>query len=259
MQRRATAPQAPYNRESRAVTSTLFRLRCAGILVGALIASAAQAQVAGIHVPAGGQVQLAGGELRVGCADLSVAGVFNAGSGRVGILDSLLVDPGGQFALGSATLPTTSRTFSAGTGRAELGDDCAASSRIVGVDGFHALSIQSSLGKRFLLVAGRTLQISAALQVSGVDGQNVRVESDPIAEPSYVRLAAGAALALDHVNLRAGNVHLLCSPPPSPLSACAATDPHKEFPCPGRLPLRPCCPPCWPRLPPARRWLPTSS
>lgn len=222
MQKRATAPQAPFNRESRAVTSTLFRLRCAGILVGALIASAAQAQVAGIHVPAGGQVQLAGGELRVGCADLSVAGVFNAGSGRVGILDSLLVDPGGQFALGSATLGMggdllNAGTFSAGTGRAELGDDCAASSRIVGVDGFHALSIQSSLGKRFLLVAGRTLQINAALQVSGVDGQNVRVESDPIAEPSYVRLAAGAALALDHVNLRAGNVHLFgIGPPPAP-------------------------------------------
>lgn len=213
---------APHNRESHEVTSSLFRSRYTGLLVGALIASAAQAQVAGIHVPAGAQVQLDGGELRVGCVDLSVAGVFNADSGRVGVLDSLLVDPGGQFALGSATLGMggdllNAGTFSAGSGRAEFGDDCAASSRIVGVDGFHALSIRSSIGKRFLLVAGRTLQISGALQIAGVDGQNVRVESDPIAEPSYIRMAAGAALELDHVNLRAGNVHLLgIGPPPAP-------------------------------------------
>ena len=193
----------------------------AAAVLALILGTPAFAQQAGIHVPAGASVDVATGELRASCLDLTVAGNFRAGGAQLGVLDTLQIASGGQFDAGSAQLRLggdllNAGSFSPATSRFEFTDDCGSVSTVLGIPGFHELVIRSTTGKRFQLEAEHILEITGGLQIVGAPGLDAQVVSNPISLPAYIRLGPDALLDLQHVNLPAGNVFLLGLPPPPP-------------------------------------------
>jgi hypothetical protein len=204
----------------RTLCATCGRLRgllASAALVGLAVSGAAPAQNPGIHLPAGGEIRMAAGELRSACIDLHVDGVFRAESGSLATIDSLLIGSGGQFLAGSARLRIGGDLINAGQfqtagSRFDFVDGCTATSRILGVAGFHQLAFSTDSGKRFELESGRTLDISGGLTVQGTPSLPAQVVSSNTAA-AFIRLGPGASASVTNADLPGGNVYILGGSP----------------------------------------------
>lgn len=118
---------------------------------------------ADVVIPAAGSITLAGGEIRVGCADLVVAGVLSLDTGRLSNLRDITVQPGGVLNgnAGAITLSGELSVLPGGTynpGQASLSYDTLCKSSAVaapipaaGTVGLIALALAMALLAAFSL------------------------------------------------------------------------------------------------------------
>lgn len=177
-----------------------MRLRDAACALAiCILASSALGQ--GITVGAGAEWSMGDANLDLGEGDLAVAGGFGAGSGLVGRVRDLDIQPGGALQGGSATIEicgdwTNAGTFDPGTGRVRFVDGCGrTTATILGSSSYFDLEIATSSAKAYAFEAGQTTTVSNSLTLAGVSGNRLRIESTSPGGEAFLDLQGSQSIA----------------------------------------------------------------
>lgn len=179
-----------------------------------LLAIAMAVNAAAIRVPADASLGVAAGQVRAACADLSVNGVADAGSGALLALRHVEIAVDGMVAGGSGRIEVGGDWRNQGVFQPEDGtvafvDGCATSSTLSGELRFNRLEFVSNSGRSIVLPAGRVTSVTQHLRIDGSGGAPIDVRSSSASQPAFLCLLPGATSSLQNVDLAAGNVRLL--------------------------------------------------
>ncbi len=147
-------------------------------LVTTCVASGAQ-----VTVGNGSSLDLGAGSLDLGCADLTVAGTFSAGTIGFTEARNVTIEPTGLLNGDSATLETTgdwdgAATFVAGTSTVQLVDGCGLASAIVSGDTtFANLEMTTTSGFLYRFTSGSTQTVTGAFTLLGTEGNLLTIRS----------------------------------------------------------------------------------
>ncbi|MFL5521158.1 MAG: DUF4214 domain-containing protein [Gemmatimonadales bacterium] len=175
----------------------------------ALLAASASASAASVVVPPGATMSLGSGSVELACADLAVQGTLSVAGGDVGIVRDLSIASAATLDAGSGLIEvggnwSNAGTFSRGTSTVVFADGCATSPvQLTGNTSFANLTLQSGIGRTFVLPAGGATTVAGILTLTGMPGLPIQVTSASPAQPAYIALAPGATVSSNHVLLGA--------------------------------------------------------
>lgn len=152
---------------------------------------------ADLVVPAGGSTNLGGGVVDLACTDVVVGGTLSLGGGRLDNVRSVIIQSGGNIALGTGGTITLAGDWSNGGGSLNPGTGtvffvdapaCATSSTISGNSDFYRLSIVSTLGKLYRFAAGSSQNVQHQLTMTGTAASALRIESTVAGQYANINL-----------------------------------------------------------------------
>ena len=155
---------------------------------------ATHAGAAELTVGSGASFDLGTGRLDLGCADLTVAGTFSAGTLGFDAARDVVIEPGGVLNGNSAMLEVTgdwdnAGGFNAGTSTVRLADGCSQLGAIIsGNTSFANLDMSTTSGKRWSFVAGTTQTIASALTLLGASGNLLEIRSTSAGSAAFFNL-----------------------------------------------------------------------
>jgi hypothetical protein len=178
-----------------------------GILCGAAVFGlATAASAAQLTVGSGASVDLGTGSLVLGCADLSIAGTFSAGTVGFTQARDVGIGPTGLVNGDSATLEVAgdwenAGTFNAGTSTVQLVDGCGLSSAVItGNSTFYELVMTTLTGKLYSFAAGSTQTVAQSLSLTGASGNLLTIRSTVDGEEAFIDLEGSAST--DYVDVK---------------------------------------------------------
>ena len=160
---------------------------------------ATTAGAAGVSVESGAKLALGIGTLAANCADVSVSGTLDVGSGLLDGARAVSVQPGGSLLGGEGTIRAAgswinSGSFLAGTGTVELADGCSVTGlSIEGASRFANLTLATTTGKQFTFEAGSTQTIGGLLSLSGAPGNLLRIRSTRMGTTAFLNVQGASA------------------------------------------------------------------
>lgn len=177
-------------------------LQVAGLLILGALAQAAPE----LRVGAGSSLRLGDNVLRMGCADVFVAGTLEAGSVGIDGVRDVAIGGGGMLDAQSATLSLAGSwqnlgSFVAGASQVEMTDGCSLlSATISGDTTFNDLSLQSASGFQYSLGVGSTQTVGGSLSFLGTSGSLLQLRST--SDGNAAALEAQGAVSASFVDVR---------------------------------------------------------
>jgi len=161
-----------------------------------------------VEVGSGGAFSLGNGQLDLAGGELRVDGLLEVGSGHVENIGTIVIN--GNVDGGTGLMEVWGDwinlgTFSAGSGDVHLLDTGGQASEILGETTFANLSLTSTAGGRFVLESGLEQRILGTLTILGLDGTPLQVESTSPPQPAFLWLDPAGTQAIDNVGV--SNVH----------------------------------------------------
>ncbi len=188
----------PFRGNRLKTAKSLFGL-CLGLCMSTCLA-------AGIAVPSGASMDLAGGQLAAAGGDAAIGGTLQLGSGALVGLRNFTLSGGGQTSLGSGLVElfgdwSNAGNLDAGSSQVRFVDGGLASSGILGSSTFSSLSFVSSTGKRYLFQSGATQTVTNALTIQGTASAPIQFDVTSPGSVANINLSSSGSQAIQHVGV----------------------------------------------------------
>jgi len=175
---------------------------CAGVLCVCFAGGA----LADFTVPTGAVVSLGGGNVDLGCTDVTNAGTLNIGTGSLAARN-LAIPAGGVFRANQGSTAVAGNfsdagTFNAGTGVVRFVDGCALNSAIVsGGTNFYDARFNSLVGKNYLFAVGTTQAVGHLLEINGTSPAPIQFRSTAAGQVAFINLSVAGTQSISHVGV----------------------------------------------------------
>jgi hypothetical protein len=152
-----------------------------------------------VVVGAGSTVDLGSGVVDYNCNDLIVAGTMLLSQAQTMDLDSLTILAGGELNAAAGTLAwsgdwANQGSFVSGTSSALWNDGCAVTlATMTGNQTFHALALQSNIGRELRFGSGQTQTVTTAFTATGSVGMLLPIRSTSAGNAGFMRLLGSAS------------------------------------------------------------------
>jgi len=151
-------------------------------------------------------VQLSGGTLNLGGADLQVAGTLGLGSGAITNARNVSTLSGGAFNAGSGNVTLFGNwsglgSFAAGSSSVNFIDGGLSSAQLSGSTTFNAASFVSTTGKSYLFPVGLTQTFNSSLTILGTSAAAIQFKSSAPGQIASVNLLPGGTQNIDFVGV----------------------------------------------------------
>lgn len=195
------------------------------VLASLCLLAACASHAESVVVPSGATFALGSGQANLACANLSITGTFNGGTGTLDQAGNVGILPGGQLTGGSADLSVAGNwsnqgTFTPGTSLVAFTDACAGlPTTISGTSTFYDLSLNSTTGKPFVIASTQTVTNSLTT-TGGTNGSPVQITSG---SPAGRLVTTGATVNTPFANFAAGILAAISPSDPAAIPALSST------------------------------------
>lgn len=180
------------------------------IIIFAVLALPALAHATGINIPHGASMSLGNGNFNLGCNDVTIAGSFDVGSGRVLNARHLNI-AGGSVNAGSGQVQlagdwNNNGIFIPGSSVVAIQDGCATTrSALNGDTSFHTFTATTTSGKTLQAAAGSTQVFNNSLTLKGMAGKPLLVRSSQVGNQAFFTLAPDGTQNINAVDVMDNN------------------------------------------------------